>query len=710
MKIDSKFLRSKVARRIFALFILCALLPISVLAFISFTQVTEHLYEQSERRLDQARKALAMSVLERLFSIENELKIFSTNIEISPRPSSHRPTEEYAEHIEKRLKGLALITETGRLLPLFGHIQIPADQSGEQKQHLESGKPLLLIQSRADKAAQIYMLIAVQPQDLKRGILCGEINSLYLWGLDEYNTLPAKTELCVLDQANHVIYSTLQSVPPSFLEKGSLALGRSSKGRFGWAYEEEEYLASFWSVPLRYNFFYPSWTIILSESKEYILKPIKNFKMLFPLIVLLSIWVVLLLSIIQIRRTTDPLEKLQLGTRRIAKKDFESRVTVTSGDEFEELATSFNDMARQLGRQFNALTTMAEIDRAILSALDTEKIVRTVITRMHEFFGYDFVSVTLLDPKGKNPVRTFVESGNPSVVTLVDNVEIPSGELEKLIRGREMVHISAPKDLPAYFAFSGTSGIKSFVLLPLFLKQELAGIITLGTLDSSAPKQEDLLQARQLADQVAVALSNARLIEDLKQFNIETLQSLARAVDAKSPWTHGHSERVTNMALEIGRVLGLTPGQLEDLLRAGLLHDIGKIGISGNILDKPGKLTDNEFNEIRKHSSKGAWLLEPLQAYAHVIPMVKQHHEHFDGKGYPDGLAGEEISLEARILAVADVYDALVSDRPYRSGMERERVIEIIKEEAGKQFDPNVVKAFLEVMTEEESSKLISGA
>jgi HD-GYP domain-containing protein (c-di-GMP phosphodiesterase class II) len=155
---------------------------------------------------------------------------------------------------------------------------------------------------------------------------------------------------------------------------------------------------------------------------------------------------------------------------------------------------------------------------------------------------------------------------------------------------------------------------------------------------------------------------------------------------------------VTEKALQIGQVMGLTPEELDNLHRGGLLHDIGKIGIPVSILDKPGRLTDEEFKAIRRHSTIGASILEPIAAYAHAIPIVLQHHEHFDGKGYPDGLAGETISLGARILAVADVYDALVSDRPYRAGMDRERVMEIIKEEAGKQFDPSVVQALLEAI------------
>jgi len=245
-------------------------------------------------------------------------------------------------------------------------------------------------------------------------------------------------------------------------------------------------------------------------------------------------------------------------------------------------------------------------------------------------------------------------------------------------------------------------GITSFLVLPIFLKGQLSGIIALGHRTAAVPSGDDLNQARQLADQVAVALSNARLVEELAELNWGTLTALARAIDAKSAWTAGHSERVTNMALRIGRGMGLSERELDTMHRGGLLHDIGKIGTPPEILDKPGRLTPDEANTMRLHVRIGARILEPITAYAGVIPIVLQHHEWFDGTGYPDGLAGEAISLGARIFAVADCFDALISDRPYRPGMERERVIEIIKQGSGRQFDPTVVQAFLEVMSREE--------
>jgi len=697
MSIELSFLKSKVARRIFTLFIFCALVPIVALAVISFSQVTDQLYEQSRERLRESTKAIGMSIFERLTYLENDLKVLSSGLDTASKASMLRATEEHAEQLKKRFMGLAVIDDEGKGIPLLGSAEHPGEVSVDELKYLHAGKTLLVTQPDKDNHIHVYLIRAVDPQEPGKGILCGEVNPMYLWGLAEQSTLPAMTELCVLDRSGNVIYTTIP-LTPSFSKGADPRMRQSASGRFEWKAGDGEYLAGFWDIFLKPQFLYPNWTVVLSVSKEHILAPIAYFKKIFPLIVLLSLWVVLLLSVIQIRKTMDPLQKLKDGTRQIAMREFDSRVKVKSGDEFEELAGSFNDMARQLGRQFNALTTMAEIDRAVLSALDTEKIVNTAITRLREFFKYDFVGVTLLNSRSGNSPRMYVGTGNQDDVRVVDEVEIMPDEVETLKAEREIIVTNVGEALPYYLLPFAKGGLTSFVVLPLFIKGELEGIISLGSLDSTPPAQDDLNQARQMADQVAVALSNAQLIEELDLLNWGTLTALARTVDAKSPWTAGHSERVTEQALKIGKVMGFTPDELEDLRRGALLHDIGKIGIPVSVLDKPGRLTDEEYDIIKQHPRIGARIVEPIAAYASVLPMVLQHHEHFNGRGYPDGVAGEELSLGARILAVADVYDALISDRPYRKGMELEKTLSIIKENSGTQFDPNAVEAFLKVV------------
>ena len=646
-----------------------------------------------------------MAIAERLYFFEGEMRVVASKLSTESNPTFSMPAKGFSEHLKKRSKGLVLIDNAGGSINLFGQVQNIPELTPEQKKHILSGGSLLFSEYHPDLSSHIFMSMALDSKDLRRGILLGEINSEYLWGPDRIETLLPMTELSILNHSNNLLFSTLSS-PISFPKEVLSGMSHSAAGRFEWVHKKKEYLASYWSIPLQTIFFTAKWTVVLSEPKSDVLAPMANFKKIFPLVILMSLWVVLLLSVIQIRRSMIPLEKLREGTRRIAAKDFDSRVMIKSGDEFEELGASFNTMASQLGKQFNALNTLAEIDRAILSSLHTEKIVDVVLNRMHDVFPCDSVSVTLLDLNTKNAkmaARIYFEKEKPNTETLLEMIDLTPEEQQELTDNPESMFVEVEEAPSNYLAPLVRQGIRSFLVLPIILKQVvLSGIMTLGYIKPPINIQEDFVQARRLANQMAVALSNANLMKELDQLNWGTLTALARAIDAKSPWTAGHSERVTGWALKMGRVLGLSQEEIDTLRRGGLLHDLGKIGVPAEILDKPGKLTAEEEQIMRQHCRLGARILEPISAYAEAIPMVLQHHERFEGIGYPDGLAGGAISFGARIFAVADAFDAMTSDRPYRKAMSRERAIEIIKQESGKQFDPNMVKAFLEVMAQEE--------
>lgn len=186
--------------------------------------------------------------------------------------------------------------------------------------------------------------------------------------------------------------------------------------------------------------------------------------------------------------------------------------------------------------------------------------------------------------------------------------------------------------------------------------------------------------------------------KELKELHDNLILSFANALDAKSPWTKGHSERVTEYALAIAQRMGLNEKEIDALRAAGLLHDIGKIGTYDVILDKPDKLTDEEFALVRMHPIKGEEILRPIKELEHILPIIKAHHERIDGRGYPHGLKGEEIPLLARILCVADSFDSMTTDRPYRPAPGKEYAIVEFKRCSGTQFDPQVVEAFLKVL------------
>jgi putative nucleotidyltransferase with HDIG domain len=701
MKFETTFLRSRVARRIFVLFICCAIVPIGALAILSFNQVDKQLNELSQKRLRHASKAVGVAIVERLIFLSDEMKMVASKYRTKSSHIFPDPGAEFGDHLRERFKGLAIISGKGEMIPLFGHTQNIPKLTPEQEEHIRSGGTLVSSERYPDLTLEIFMATALDSKNHRRAMLVGQLNPDYLWITSVDNPLLPMTELCILDQSNHVLFSSLPG-PVSFPEQAMLQMSRSALGQFEWLHEEKEYIADYRSIFLQGSFSTPSWTVVLSESKSDMLAPAANFKKIFPLVFLLSLWVVLFLSIVQIRRSLIPLEKLQEGTRRIAAQDFNSPVTIKSRDEFEELAASFNAMAGRLGKQFNTLTTMGEIDRAILTALETEKIIGVVLTRIPDVFPCNYVSVTLLDYNDRIIGRTYTESGTTEKEKVVEAIDLSAKEIQELMSHPESLFIELGEAAPSYLAPIVQNGVKTFLILPIILKQRPSGFITLGwSFISTVHTQEDFDRARQLADQMGVALSNASLIKELNEFNWGTLEALARAIDAKSHWTAGHSERVTKLALKIGRFFGLPQEEMDVLHRAGLLHDIGKLGIPMDILDKEGKLTKKEEQFMREHVRLGLRILEPIAAYDEVISIISHHHENFNGEGYPNGLAGKDISLGGRIFAVADSFDALTSNRPYRQALDREYAIEMIKQGSGSRYDPDIVQAFLEVMAQE---------
>jgi len=193
-----------------------------------------------------------------------------------------------------------------------------------------------------------------------------------------------------------------------------------------------------------------------------------------------------------------------------------------------------------------------------------------------------------------------------------------------------------------------------------------------------------------------------KLTRQANQSLIESIFAFAKTIDLKDHYTGGHVERTVHYATEVARKLNLPKEEVERIMQAAILHDLGKIGISESILLKKGKLTDKEFSEIRKHPQIAIDILRPIQSLQSLVPLIYYHHERWDGKGYSNGLKGEEIPIGARIIAISDVYEALTSDRPYRKAYSKEMAIKIIRGSLGSQFDPQVGDAFLRVLEQEK--------
>ena len=198
-----------------------------------------------------------------------------------------------------------------------------------------------------------------------------------------------------------------------------------------------------------------------------------------------------------------------------------------------------------------------------------------------------------------------------------------------------------------------------------------------------------------------LARRSFELYTKMRKVYLDTIRALAAAIDAKDPYTKGHSERVAETSVALAQELNLSDRDIEDMEYTALLHDIGKIGIADNILGKNSSLTDEEFDKIKEHTVMGAKIIEPVDFLKNSYEAIYHHHEKYNGAGYPDGLKEKDIPLSARIIAVADAYDAMGSDRPYRKKLSKDKILNELNDQSGKQFDPEIVKALISVIDKE---------
>jgi HD-GYP domain-containing protein (c-di-GMP phosphodiesterase class II) len=238
---------------------------------------------------------------------------------------------------------------------------------------------------------------------------------------------------------------------------------------------------------------------------------------------------------------------------------------------------------------------------------------------------------------------------------------------------------------------------RNIICVPVRVKGKTIGVLeAINKKEKRRFNKEDLSLLTSLADQVAIALDNSRLYQELEEMFFQTAESLADAIEKRDSHTGGHTQRVTFYSQAIAKYLRLTPTERKWLKITSVLHDIGKIGIEDDILKKPKPLSPEEFHIIKRHSNMGVEIIEHIRQLREIIPGVKYHHEQVDGKGYPDGLRGEDIPILAKIVAVADTYDAMTTDRPYRKAKDKKMAIDELKRCSGTQLDKEVVEAFIQ--------------
>lgn len=421
---------------------------------------------------------------------------------------------------------------------------------------------------------------------------------------------------------------------------------------------------------------------------------------------LVAVSLLVLLGVYIAQSISGPITQLADSARMVAGGDLTPRIQLGhASEEIRDLAESFNHMTENLRQHTQTLTkrlleltTLYEMSKAVGATLDTHHLLDTVLDSALKVVGAEIGYIMLVDEHtGQLALRAWRA---PQEVLIEE--EALSASIGDWVakEGRPLVFGQRPGSRPPLEL--GGLRTRTAVCVPMKAKDTVKGVIMAAKLDSETDmSQQNVNLLVTIANQAAIALDNAELFDKLQQAYLATVRALAAAVDAKDPFTHGHSERVAAYAMLLGQRLGLPEDDLHALETAAYLHDIGKIGIKDEILLKPGRLDCDEMTSIRHHPLIGANILAPVPFPWPIIPIVRHHHERWDGKGYPAGLVGEETPRLARVLAIADALEAMTSDRPYRKANTFDEAAAELRRHAGTQFDPEMVEPFLAAVEEE---------
>jgi HD-GYP domain-containing protein (c-di-GMP phosphodiesterase class II) len=251
------------------------------------------------------------------------------------------------------------------------------------------------------------------------------------------------------------------------------------------------------------------------------------------------------------------------------------------------------------------------------------------------------------------------------------------------------------EDIKTSFYEEDFKGLQSLIFAPVIIKEKVCGLLVMGNEEKVNYSAGDLKLLISIAFLVGVSVERTNLYNTLEETFFQTLKALSETIEKRDTYTGGHVQRVMEYALLTGEEMGFSREELVRLKLAALMHDIGKVGIRDEILGKNKGLSEEEYNMMKLHTLYGAEIIGNIRHLKEVVPSVRAHHERFDGKGYPDGLTGEEIPIDARIISVVDTYDAMITDRPYRKGLKEEDAIEELIQFSGSQFDKKVVNGFI---------------
>jgi putative nucleotidyltransferase with HDIG domain len=356
-------------------------------------------------------------------------------------------------------------------------------------------------------------------------------------------------------------------------------------------------------------------------------------------------------------------------------------------------------------KQLERLAALRSIDLAISSVFDLQITLKILINEVIKQLEVDAASVLLIQStSGK--LEYVAGQGFYTSNIEATSLRIGEGNAGKAILDRRIVQVTDLKRSNGKFIRAqllADEGFISYFAVPLITKGEAKGVLEIFNRSQLNPNREWLDFLETLGGQTAIAIENSMLLQDLQRSNFElamaydaTIEGWSRALDLRDRETEGHTQRVADMTLKLARKMGLSDERMVFIRRGALLHDIGKMGIPDYILHKPEELTEEELQIMRQHPQLAYNMLEPIVYLRDALNIPYCHHEKWDGSGYPRGLSGTQIPLEARLFAIVDVWDAITTDRPYRKGWPKDEALNYIREQSGKYFDSKLVEIFLQ--------------
>jgi putative nucleotidyltransferase with HDIG domain len=389
------------------------------------------------------------------------------------------------------------------------------------------------------------------------------------------------------------------------------------------------------------------------------------------------------------------IKALKLGAQGFLLKPFTTAELRAAVAEVLEKARLLSDNIRM-----RALMPLFEVSKEIISETDTKKLLTLIVGIAVRETHADRACLFLTDEKTGKIIMEKDYGFLPT--SLADFREKKLEKLASLLQKENKPLLIVP-GLPIPEGFEEIPGTENYssIYTPLTVRGKGIGILSLSRAGTEYPfTLPDVELVSLLGDQASAAIENARLYEKLEQSYLSTIVTLSGIAESKDFYTDKHMKDIAEYSVDIARKLGLPDDDVENIRMAALLHDLGKVTVPDNILKKPGKLSEEEMEIIRKHPLHGAKMIEPIEPMKVAQGIIRHHHEYFDGSGYPDGLRGMDIPLGARIIAVADAFDAMTTNRPYRKALPMEKVVKELRDFSGVQFDPDIVELFISMLRE----------